>query len=290
MKRRLIGLAMILAVAGAPAAAQSRPQIALTFDDMPAHGPLPPGETRLEIARRIVAALRTHRAPAHGFLNGGFGTEDPDSPRVLALWRRAGLPIGNHTWSHPNLEASTVPDYLAEVDRNAPLLANAVRWFRYPFLSEGADPAKRYAVRAGLRARGYRVAAVTMSFGDYAWNDAYARCAARGDDAAIVALERSFLDAARMQALRARALSREALGRDIPYVLLMHLGAFDARMLSRLLTLYEALGFRFVTLAQAQADPFYRAANDLTLPGPSPTLEGAARARGLAVPGADVCA
>ena len=64
----------------------------------------------------------------------------------------------------------------------------------------------------------------------------------------------------------------------------MHLGAFDARMLPRLLSLYTAMGFGFTTLPLAEADPFYAAAVDLSLPGPSPTLEAAAAAKGMPIP------
>lgn len=208
---------------------------------------------------------------------------------MVAAWRRAGLPIGNHSWSHGNLATTTAPAFLADVARNEPALAAAGkgsdwRWFRYPFLSEGKDMAQVGAVRAGLRAKGYRIAAVTMSFGDYGWNDAYARCVAKNDAAAITSLETSFLAAARAQALRSRALSQAALGRDIPYVLLMHLGAFDARMMPRLLAQYREMGFTFTTLQRAEADPFYAAATDLALPGPSPTLEAAAAAKGVPIP------
>ena len=282
--RRVIGAAAPAAVGPAARA----PQIALTFDDMPAHGPLPVGDDRLAIANGIIAALQAARVPAFGFYNGTFA-DDPTSPQVVAAWRRAGLPIGNHSWSHGNLATMTAPAFLADVARNEPALAAVGKgsdwhWFRYPFLSEGKDAAQTAAVRAGLRADGYRVAAVTMSFGDYGWNDAYARCVAKKDDAAIAGLETSFLAAARAQALRSRALSQAALGRGIPYVLLLHLGAFDARMMPRLIALYRDMGFGFTTLAKAEADPFYAGATDLSRPGPSPTLEAAAAAKGVAVP------
>jgi lysophospholipase L1-like esterase/peptidoglycan/xylan/chitin deacetylase (PgdA/CDA1 family) len=278
-----------------------RPQIALTFDDMPAHGPLPAGGDRLSVARDIIAALAAHHAPAFGFMNASFGSGDADAPRVLAAWHAAGLPIGNHSYGHVNLDQVGASAFLADVRRNeAPLAAAAAggdwHWLRYPFLVEGRDPAARDGVRAGLKAAGYRIASVTMSFGDYTWNDAYARCVAKHDVGAVAGLEASFLAAARAQALRSRTLAHGALGRDIPYVLLMHLGAFDAHMLPRLLSLYEAMGFGFTTLPAAEADPFYAAATDLSLPGPSPTLEAAAAAKGVAVPadaatpGADVCA
>jgi hypothetical protein len=43
--------------------------------------------------------------------------------------------------------------------------------------------------------------------------------------------------------------------------------------MDRLLDLYEAMGFRFVTLAQAESDPFWAGATDLRRPGPTPSLD-----------------
>lgn len=256
----------------------AKPAIAFTFDDIPAHGPLPPGMSRTDVIRGITDALAAAKAPAFGFLNAGFGADDPNAPRAIAAWRRAGLPLGNHTYSHGNLNTVGVQAFAQDVIRNeAPLASTAGpgadwHWFRYPFLAEGDTPATRDATRALLRTRGYKAAAVTMGFGDFLWNPPYAACMTKGNDAAIVELERSFLADARSAALAARAAAKAKIGRDIPYVLLMHVGAFDARMMPRLLALYRSMGFRFVSLAEAQADPFYNAATDLALPGPTPSL------------------
>lgn len=38
-------------------------QIAFTFDDLPAHGPLPPNEVRLDVASKILAALHAANLP-----------------------------------------------------------------------------------------------------------------------------------------------------------------------------------------------------------------------------------
>src|ERR1700712_1755865 len=104
------------------------------------------------------------------------------------------------------------------------------RWLRYPFLAEGETPAKHDAIRAFLARHGYRIAAVTMSFDDYLWNDPYARCVAKGDNRTIQTMETAYLSAANGSLAYYRALSQALYGRDIPYVLLLHLGAFDARM------------------------------------------------------------
>jgi len=39
---------------------------------------------------------------------------------------------------------------------------------------------KKTGIRAYLAQHGYKVAAVTMSFGDYQWNEPHARCKAKG--------------------------------------------------------------------------------------------------------------
>jgi peptidoglycan/xylan/chitin deacetylase (PgdA/CDA1 family) len=281
--------AFALAAAGSAQAAAPRPVIALTFDDLPAHGPIPPGETRVGIAQALLAAFAQAKAPAFGFINGAGTLREPASAPALKLWRDAGQPLGNHTWSHPNIASLSAADFTAEIAGNEAMLRDLMgdedwRWLRYPFLSEGETPAKRAEVRAWLAAHHYRIASVTVGFGDYAFNDPYARCMAKGDQAAVADLETRFLDAAAATADRARAMSKALYGRDIPYVLLMHAGAFDARMAPRLLALYRDKGFGFTTLAEAEADPFYRTDVEPSLPPAPTTLENALRAQGRPVP------
>jgi peptidoglycan/xylan/chitin deacetylase (PgdA/CDA1 family) len=252
-----------------------RPAIALTFDDIPSHGPLPPGETRLSVIHRITAALAAEKAPAFGFLNAGIGIAEPTAAAATAAWRTAGHPLGNHGWSHLSLDRVGAAAFTEDLIRNEPALATSRgdgRWFRYPFLDEGRDAATRDAVRATLAERGYRIAAVTMSFADYDWNAPYVACLARRDAAAITRLETAYLADARTAALSARDAAQARTDRDVPQVVLMHVGAFGARMLPRVLAQYRRLGFRFVSLSDAESDPFYAAATDPRLPGPSPSL------------------
>ncbi|HTT17706.1 MAG TPA: hypothetical protein VMG82_02095 [Candidatus Sulfotelmatobacter sp.] len=45
--------------------------VAITFDDLPLNGDLPPGVMRVQIARDTVALLRARHLPsAYGFING----------------------------------------------------------------------------------------------------------------------------------------------------------------------------------------------------------------------------
>ena len=120
-------------------------QLAFTFDDLPSHGPLPQGETRLQIAQSILGTLKQqHMPPTYGFVNGVHLTTDPSSAEVLKAWTAAGQPLGNHTYSHPNLNSLTAEAFEQEIEKNEPILKQYAgdsdwHWLRYPFLSEGED-------------------------------------------------------------------------------------------------------------------------------------------------------
>jgi peptidoglycan/xylan/chitin deacetylase (PgdA/CDA1 family) len=99
----------------------------------------------------------------------------------LEAWRKAGSPLGNHGWSHMNLNQHAIEEFESDVSKNEPLLSQWMdgqdwHWFRLPFLAEGDTPEKKAAIRTFLLQHGYKIAGVTMSFGDYRWNEPYARC------------------------------------------------------------------------------------------------------------------
>jgi peptidoglycan-N-acetylglucosamine deacetylase len=265
-------------------------EIAFTFDDLPAHSNLPPGETRQQVAIKIVEAIKAaHLPPVYGFMNGIRVEEQPDTIQVLNAWRDAGFPLGNHSWSHMNLNQHTLEEFETDVLKNEPLLRKEMgdadwHWFRFPNLAEGDTPEKRAGVRSFLAQHGYKIAGVTMSFADYNWNAPYARCSTKGDTAAIAQLESSYLAAADQSISFYREMSKTLYGRDIPYVLLMHLGAFDARMLPRLLELYRSHGFKFATIDDAQRDEFYRSDMNPALAAGPQNLEAAMAARRLPLP------
>jgi peptidoglycan/xylan/chitin deacetylase (PgdA/CDA1 family) len=273
--------------------AQQAPlQIAFTFDDLPAHGPLPPGEYRPEPIRTIIKVLRAeHMPPTYGFVNGFRTAEYPYQTELLREWLASGNPLGNHTWSHPELDKSSAKKYIHNIAEDEPLLEKIDplgdwHWFRFPYLEEGDTLAKRNAVRDYLLDHHYKIAEVTVDFEDYLWNDTYARCAARKDDAAIASLHDSYLATADEYITYSRTLSQRLYGRDIPYVLLLHVGAFDAKMLPDLIALFRTRGFTFVTLPQAESDPVYSVDPGVAYPGGGLLMELAATKRNVALPNA----
>ena len=90
MSQTLVSTALLAAVivAAGAAAAPTPPatsfDIAITVDDVPAHGALTPGMTRVEIARTYIAALKAHKVPeAYGFVNAVHLVNEPENEGAL---------------------------------------------------------------------------------------------------------------------------------------------------------------------------------------------------------------
>jgi peptidoglycan/xylan/chitin deacetylase (PgdA/CDA1 family) len=282
----LASLGVLLASCATPQTA-AQPEIAITVDDLPVHAPYPPGVTADQVNAQMIAALNAANVPGvYGFVNAV--NVGPQTNGTLERWRAAGFVLGNHTWSHRHLSEMSLAEFEDEVTKNESVLEKLGagtdwRWFRYPFLDEGKDAAQRVAARQVLAKHGYRVAAVTFGFGDWQWTGPYARCTAAHDAAGVAELERMYLASAKENIAVSRDTARKLYGRDIPYVLLMHVSAMSAHMMPQVIQLYRDAGFRFVSLPQAESDPAYRAYTDLSLPPPPAPWELALK-KGVQLP------
>jgi peptidoglycan/xylan/chitin deacetylase (PgdA/CDA1 family) len=112
------------------------------------------GVTRVGILRTILEVMRAaDLPPVYGFVNGVRIMEEPASVEALVAWQKAGLPIGNHTWSHMNLNERSAKDWEADFLRDEDTLARyaggrSTRWVRFPYLAEGDIEAKRSKIRS----------------------------------------------------------------------------------------------------------------------------------------------
>jgi len=237
-------------------------RMAVTVDDLPGSSSAWP-----DIARGMLRALKDNGVPqAYGFANGYPLDSDPRAIGVLKDWLDAGYPVGNHTYSHMDLNKVTPQAYIADIEKLdkvlqtlAPVspLVEQRRVFRYPYLDEGDTLAKREEVRRYLAKNGYRIAEVTTDYFDWAWNAAYDRCEAQHDAKSIEWLRQHVADSADSQLRRSRSLARYLFGRNIAQILLLHFGAFEALTLDATLKHFRKTGVKFVTLDEALSDAAY---------------------------------
>lgn len=138
-------------------------ELAITFDDLPWVGPLPPGESQLQPTGRILAALREHDAPAVGFVDCARAAP---GPQALRLWLDAGHRLGNHTADHVDLDRAPPAEWIAAArscDRYLrELTGDSVIYFRYPYLHRGRTRARFTAAKEALAELGTPIAPVTI--------------------------------------------------------------------------------------------------------------------------------
>jgi peptidoglycan-N-acetylglucosamine deacetylase len=237
-------------------------KLAITMDDLPLNGELPPGVSRVETTKDVLAILKKRHVPAvYGFINVKKLEGNNDAAEALKLWA-AAEPVGNHTYSHMDLEKNSAEAFERDIEEDEPALElleakDEWHWLRYPYLHEGETADKRRAVRSYLKAHGYRIAQVTLDWEDYLWNFAYARCAAKNDTEAMEWLRSSYLSTASEFLDLGREQAKLIYGHEISYVLLMHLGAYSSTILPDALDLLKKKGFKLVTLEEAESDAAY---------------------------------
>jgi peptidoglycan/xylan/chitin deacetylase (PgdA/CDA1 family) len=292
---------MIAAFVLAALLAAPRREVAITFDDLP-----DVGESAIEVqeslTRRLIDDLKNENVPAIEFVNEDKlldESEQPDPRRVALIqqWLDAGAQIGNHTFSHIDLNQVPLEQFEQDVLRgelitgsqwSAGALAGGssgagrgagapLKWFRHPYLDTGETLAKRDETDAFLAAHGYRVAPVTIDNSEWIYDQAYGRAAWWQRPA----LRRSYIHYMRRRFAWAEAMSHLVFHRDIAQILLLHASTLNADAFPELAAMMRARGYRFVAIEDAFRDAAYATPDRWTGGGVS-WLERWGVARGVA--------
>lgn len=236
------------------AAAQQR-TVAVTVDDLPFVGPAGqavPGN------RALLEAFRKHHVPVNGFvIRQSVERLSADGARILDEWRRAGFDLGNHSYSHPNMNDLTVKEIEREILRGEKGLGKP-RFFRFPMNHTGDTKEKHDAVAAFLAARGYELATCTIENSDYLFSRAYVDLQAKGDTTGLERLRQEYLEYTAFEIDYFAGLGQRVFGYEPPEVMLLHANPLNAELIEQVLAMFESRGYRFVTLAEAQSDAAYR--------------------------------
>ena len=268
-------------------------QVAVTVDDLPtvSRNFRAPAD-RDRITRELVAALRAHEVPAVGFVNEGKfhpgGVLDSAGVQLLRQWTRAGLELGNHSFSHLDLHTTAVDTWLNDVARGDAVTRRVMaeqgrtpRYFRHPYLHSGRSLADRSRVDSLLSARGYVVAPVTVDNSDYLFAAAYDDAMARHDSVATRRIAGQYVDYMERVFVYYEGQTNAIFGREIPHVLLIHANLLNAHHFDAIARMLRGRGYTFVSLEQALADSAYRSADTYVGPAGMTWLHRWAITRGM---------
>jgi peptidoglycan-N-acetylglucosamine deacetylase len=291
-------LALVLLASGsravpAPAAAPPVPTprtMAVTVDDLPAV-PATDLETMRSITERLLQTLAARRVKVVGFVIGSKLEPKTEREARLALLRRwveAGHDLGNHTFSHLDLQTTPLDEYEADVVRGEAAIRDAAaprtirpRWFRHPYTHTGPTAEIRKAFEAFLSSRGYAVAPFSVENADYLFDRARRDAEGRGDERTAARLLEAYVEHTLGAVEYCEALARDTFGREVPQVLLVHANATNAMVLGEVLDRLSARGYRFVTLGEALSDPAWQTPDEYVGPKGLSWLHRFRVARGL---------
>jgi peptidoglycan/xylan/chitin deacetylase (PgdA/CDA1 family) len=254
-------------------AAQNR-SVAITIDDLPfvtsdASRPMGPqdAEAAMAATRKMLDVLKQHHVPVTGFViqKSVEKLGVPAGTAMLREWTTGGFDLGNHSYAHPSFNDLTVAEMEDQVVRGeatfAPLMREAgrkVEFFRFPYNQTGDTREKHDAVAAFLAGRGYKLAPCTIEDEDWIFTQKYFLTMARKDDAATVRLSNDYLKFLAAQVDYFAGLNKQIFGYEPPEVMLLHANQLNADSMEKILGVFEARGYRFVSLGTAEADPAYR--------------------------------
>ena len=184
-----------------------------------------------------------------------------DGEALLDRWRAAGIELGNHSDKHLDHARTDTKTYLADLERGRAYLAaylakkkaKPLRFFRFPFLSEGDTRAKLEAARAYLRDSQLINLPVTIDNQDWSVEAPFVKRVAGTTERyheSMHAAVRHF----------ERVSDQLFERRDVPQILLLHANAVGASEWDALFTWLKSSGHEFVTIDQALADPAFQMA------------------------------
>ncbi|KTC77062.1 polysaccharide deacetylase family protein [Legionella brunensis] len=240
-------------------------EIAITIDDLPfvAGRMDTPGNQQRTTARfaKILEALVENKVPATGFIIAGAIAKGQMA--FLEQFRQAGLMLGNHTYSHYNLNQMSADKYIADIARADKKLASLLsepKYFRYPYLAEG-NKLKKQKVRDYLAANHYIIAPVTVDSLDFRFNEKIYKIPYREREAYIKRLKPQYLAFIWKQTLRAE---KRAKGQPVKQILLIHANILNSYLLGDIIQMYKDHGYNFISLTEALKNP----APAITFPAP----------------------
>lgn len=235
-------------------------QVAISFDDLPRGGDQGGVRRLSDVTAMTMKLMRAiEGVPVAAFVNPKQERDFGESglAELLEMWRRQGAELGNHTFSHPDLNKMPLAEYEADILLAEPAIRRArggsqSRYFRHPFLHAGKDEETKNGLSQFLVENGYLVAPVTIDNSDWL----FARVYTAAKDKKRVRDEYVRYLAGIFEFFEKRSV--EVVGREFPQVLLLHASQLNADAMGEVLGMLRRRGYQFVTLDEALKDEVYR--------------------------------
>ena len=265
-KNYALALVVFISLFNAPCIASQR-EIAITIDDLPFVGSDSNNEGNLKRTHdrfmKIMQSLIDNHVPATGFIIAG--AIGKGQWQLLEAFRNEGFELGNHTYTHANLNRISSEKYMDEIARADQKLAPVMtqpKYFRYPYLAEGKGATKQ-AIQDFLTENQYTVAPVTIDSKDYLFNERLLHVSWRERNQYLAQMKQEYLDYIWKETIMAEKRSSHGSGKQI---LLVHANLLNSHFLGDVIRMYKKNGYRFISLNEALTPSVSTAKEELSSP------------------------
>lgn len=271
-----------------------RREVAVTFDDIPGVAMGRSGwcnrRAHVEMNRKLLESITSQRVPALGLVVEGRLCEKERAalPEILRMWLDAGLDLGNHSFSHLDINDTPLSRYQADVIRGEAVTGRLLRergkrlrYFRHPFLHAGKDLQTKSAFEKFLAGRDYTVAPVTIDNQEWVFAEVYAMAKERGDEGTAERVAAAYIKHMEEVFDFFEKLSIQVVGYEMKQVLLLHANPLNADYFGDLARMMRARGYTFISIDQALQDPAYRLTDTYAGPQGLSWIHRWARSKGM---------
>jgi peptidoglycan/xylan/chitin deacetylase (PgdA/CDA1 family) len=271
-------LLIVLLALPMSAAAQ---RLALSFDD----GFDPIAQPRAAtLNASLLRALAEHKVRTIFFV-AGSRVDSAVGLKLMQDWSDAGHLLANHGYSHLNLNSPevTLEQFIEDVVKNESLLASlprAEKRFRFPYLKEGGSEEKRDGFRQWLLMNNYASGAVSIDASDWYYDRRLRAWLDGNPEKYPSAFREPYMAHLLDRANYYSSLARQALGRDVDHVMLLHTNTINAYFLPDIIAMFRAAGWEIIDPAEAYQDAVY-ATQPQVLPAGESIIWSLARQAGL---------
>lgn len=220
--------------------------IAITIDDLPFVG-----DYRNFHLNMIIDSMKTLQIPITGFIIASEVRND--SWETLQKFRDAGFGLGNHTFSHANLNKVKSKKYIQEINRADKILLPVLtepKYFRYPYLAMSSGR-KKDKILCHLSKKNYHIAPITIDSKDFYFNQRLLSVPELDRRNYLNELKTFYLDFIWQQTLKAEEHDQFNHQAKQSQILLIHANLLNAYVLPDIIKLYKRKGYTFVTLEDA---------------------------------------
>lgn len=213
--------------------------------------------------QRLLTHLDTNNLKAVFFVTGK-NKLDKKGQYLLNSWNEKGHGIANHSFTHPNFNSDKKDTELFENELNKTdsiisKFSNSVKYFRFPYLKEGASKLKVDSIRNVLKAHKYKNGYVTIDASDWYINQRLLkRIKEVGlDKADIDQFKKYYLQHLIDRANYYEKLSYELNDRHINHTILLHHNLTSALFLGDLIQEFKNKGWTVIDADKAYADEVF---------------------------------